>query len=214
MSDGRKTVNLYFLVIGAVLLAGLGFFAPWPFWTSTLLVSALIAGAMLIARTAGRKTRTKPAPPYLSFPPVTESERGRQKVVRIPLPSCIEDYHFLFSATVLWSPVGESLYEATLNPAAIAVQAVVERATRVTKQRSPERATLVQYELSGTLGRIQLDGSGKVHSMAQDVTLTLVDDDQKRLDMLATRRKEMAFWEQEKQDEQSRAGCGISAKMS
>jgi hypothetical protein len=125
-------------------------------------------------------------------------------VVRIPLPSCIEDYHFLFSATVLWSPVGESLYEATLNPAAIAVQAVVERATRVTKQRSPERATLVQYELSGTLGRIQLDGSGKVHSMAQDVTLTLVDDDQKRLDMLATRRKEMAFWEQEKQDEQSR----------
>ncbi len=125
-------------------------------------------------------------------------------MVQVPLPSCIKDYDFLFSATVLWSPVGESLYEAMLNPEAIAVQDIVERAKRVTELRPPERATLIQYELSGTLGRIQADGSGKVHAMAKDVALTLVDDDQKRLNVLATRRKEMAFWEQEKQDEQSR----------
>ncbi|MER6826890.1 hypothetical protein ABT352_12965 [Streptosporangium sp. NPDC000563] len=204
MSQGRETVNLYFFTIGAVLLAGLIYFAPWPFWASALLVGALVTSAILVARTASRGTKPDLAPAYSSFVPVTEPEQGRKQVAEIPLPSSAKDYDFLLSATVLWSPAEETTYDVPLNLEGVAVQAIIERAREVTEQWPPEQVNLVQYELSGTLGRVQPVSPGEVHAMAQDVVLTLADDDRKRLDMLATQRKEMAVWEQNKQAEQSR----------
>ncbi|MDF5753154.1 hypothetical protein [Spongiactinospora sp. TRM90649] len=203
MSQGRGTVDMYFAAIGTVLLLGLGYFAPWPFWASVLLVSALVAGAILVTRRAGRRPRPESTPAYSSFPPAPRPEQRRKQVEEIPLPSSTKDYNFLFSATVLWTPSEDTSHNVPLNLEGVAVQAVIERAREVTERWSPEQVSLAQCELGGTLGRAP-EGHREVHVVAQGVVLTLADDDRKRLEMLAIQRKEMAVWQQNKEAEQSR----------
>src|SRR5690606_25663405 len=73
-----------------------------------------------------------------------------------------------------------------------------------TEQWEPERASLVQHELGAALGTMRPDADGCVRAMAEDVEITLPDEDRDRLNTLAAVRKSKAIWEHERIYEQSR----------
>ncbi|MEV4749256.1 hypothetical protein ACFQVD_07500 [Streptosporangium amethystogenes subsp. fukuiense] len=195
---------IYFAAIGGVLLVGLVLFAPWQIW-GPVLALALIAVAFLLIR-AFRQRRSnippEPSPRYAPSPPPVKHRE--QKVERVSLPSKEEDYDFLFSATVLWSPLAFTTDEDKVNAAALAVNAILKRAEEITRQREPGRASLVQHELGGILGTMQADDTRCVQAMAESVEVTLPAHDQERLEKLARIRKKEAVWEHERKYEQNK----------
>lgn len=202
MSSGRRTVTVYFVVFAGIILAGLIAFAPLPPWVWAVIVAAVGAVALLVrsigrGENAPRVAETAYAPP----PPV---EHREQRVAEVALPSEEEDYDFLFSATVRWSPFGRTAGERDANLAGLAIDSILERATAITRNRPPGRASLVQHELNGALGTMQPDAANRVLAMAESVTLTLSETDRQRLDKLAEIRKQKAVWEHERTYEQSR----------
>ncbi|WP_433375814.1 hypothetical protein [Streptosporangium sp. CA-115845] len=203
MGSGHRTVTVYFVAFAGLILVGLILFAPLPPWT--WVVVAVVAGIVVVLamRVTGRVTDSSPSveTTYLPPPPIEPRE---QRVVGVALPSLEEDYDFLFSATVRWSPDGRTVDEPVANLGGLAVDTILERAMNVTKNRLPGRASLVQHELNGALSRMQSDADGCVRAMAESVTLTLSDHDRQRLGKLAEVRKDKAVWEHERKYEQSK----------
>lgn len=190
MNHGGRTVLVYLLLFCGVILAGLLLFAPVPAWLlPALVITGIVAGGGYLAFRHVRQVppsarEEEPAPPPVVL--------GEQAVVQIPLPSSEEDYDFLFSATVRWSPLTRMSVSAL---APLAVEAVLARATQVTKDRRPDRVALVQHELSVVLGRMRTDAQGLLEAKADSVSLSLPEADQERLDKLAGLRKDMALWD-------------------
>ncbi|MBG0829019.1 hypothetical protein HS041_14695 [Planomonospora sp. ID67723] len=202
MGSGRRTITIYFTVFAGLLLTGLIVFAPFPRWVWAAL-AAVAGAALLIVRYLGRGTHaTSPVEPTYFLPPPVENRE--HQVVDVALPSQEEDYDFLFSATVRWSPLGGVTGKAGANLGGLAVDAILERAMAITRNRPPGRASLVQHELNGALGTMQPDAAERVRAMAESVALTLSDHDRQRLDKLAEIRKQKAVWEHERTYEQSR----------
>ncbi|WP_326828559.1 hypothetical protein OIE13_20310 [Streptosporangium sp. NBC_01810] len=203
MGSGHRTVTVYFVAFAGLILAGLILFAPLPPWA--WVVVAVVAGIVVVLAMRVPSRGTDSAPPvettYLPPPPIEPRE---QRVVEVALPSMEDDYDFLFSATVRWSPDGRTVDEPVANLGGLAVDTILERAMDVTKNRLPGRASLVQHELNGALSRMQSDASGCVRAMAESVTLTLSDHDRQRLKKLAEVRKDKAVWEHERKYEQSK----------
>ena len=127
-----------------------------------------------------------------------------EEVADVLLPSQDADYHFLFSATVLWSPVGTGSTRQPANLAASAVEAVVQRASEITRLRAAVSASRVRWELGSVLGELKADSADCVRAMANSVQLVLPASDQERLDKLAAVRKDETVWEHERHYEQSR----------
>ena len=201
MNAGHRTVAIYFGLFSVVIFAGLVLFAPVPPWTWPVAVP-LVVVAFVVARVARRVPDRAPEPePYVApaFPEPLE-----HRVVEVALPSKEEDYDFLFSATVRWIPVVGAGNGAVGGSAAPAVEAILARATRITQDRPPGRVSLVQHELNGALCLLQADATGTLRAMADLVSLTLSENDRKRLDELAGIRKDKAVWEHARKYEQSK----------
>ncbi|GAA3730179.1 hypothetical protein [Streptomyces tremellae] len=205
MSSGTKTVSVFLTLLGALVLALVGFCARWPLWAWGLgacgVAVLLSAGGAVARRRTERFPRHLLAEPDLPIPPV---ERREVRVRDVALPSVLPDYDFLFSATVRWCPVSGPDHAPLVNPGALAVDAVLTRAQEVTAARHPSRASLVQHELNGALGTMFTVRDGRAEAMAVDVRLCLSDADQERLVKLAEVRKNEAVWEHERKYEQSR----------
>ncbi|MFF4985755.1 hypothetical protein ACFY19_01135 [Streptosporangium saharense] len=195
MNSGRKMVTAYFAVFCGLLLAGLALFAPLPLWAWPVL-ALLVVVAVLVVRAVVR--------PRDSAWPQREAPVEREKLQEVVLPSCEADYDFRFSATVRWRLVGPENDVSSGNLGALAVRAILERARAVTEERRPERGSLVQHELNAVLGTMEPLAGGRLEAMAESVTLTLSEQDQKRLDRLAVVRKKEAVWEHERRYERSR----------
>ncbi|MBM9510376.1 hypothetical protein [Actinacidiphila acididurans] len=191
------TVICELLIAVVVLFAHLG---VWVWLLSAVLLPVVPATAAVMA---GRRPGAMP-PDLAASLPMAPVERLEQRVTHVVLPSSWPDYDFRFSATVRWSPTGALDSEPIVNAAGMAVEAVLDRARRITEQREPTRASLVQHELNGALGRLQPDDTGSLQVMAEAVVLALAEADQQRLDKLATVRKDKAVWEHERTYEQSR----------
>ncbi|MGV9772652.1 hypothetical protein [Streptosporangium sp. NPDC003464] len=202
MGSGRRTVTAYFVVFAGLILAGLVVFTPLPPWVWAVLAPVTGAAAFLSMRGVGRGADAAPPVEMMYSPPPPVEPREQR--VEVALPSMEEDYDFLFSATVRWSPTGRTMGEPGANLSGLAVDAILERAKVITRNRPPGRASLVQHELNGALGTMQSDATECVQSMAESVTLTLSDHDRQRLDRLAEIRKEKAVWEHERKYEQSK----------
>ncbi|MEV0974976.1 hypothetical protein [Microtetraspora glauca] len=195
-------MTVYLVVFCGLLLVALIFFAPQPLWLGFLLL-VLLTALWLGVEKWGR--RSEEAVPYPApQPPDMPVERREHRLAEVALPSAWEDYDFVFSATVRWSPSGVRADESLVNIEALAVDAILERARRVTEGKLPGRASLVQHELSGALGWMEPDGTGCLRAMAESVTLTLSEEDRNRLAKLASARKENTVWEHEMRYEQSR----------
>jgi hypothetical protein len=131
-------------------------------------------------------------------------KRREKPITDVLLPSNRDDYYFLFSATVYWSPTRAVTDESMVNMAAFAVDAILGRAREIAERRDPGHASLVRYELAGALGKMLPDATGHLQAMAKSVKLVLPEPDQQRLDKLASVRKEKAIWEHERKYEQSK----------
>lgn len=204
MFTGRYTGTAYSMVVVGLILISLFFMGPWPLWISIILVLLVLAAGMLMLRTTTEPFKPEAAEFDFAYEPEPPRLHREKRVTDILLPSSREDYYFLFSATVLWSPARPVLDESRINLAALAVNAVIKRAQDITRQRSPEHASLVQHELGGALGRMQPDATGNVLAMAESIQLVLPEDDRQRLDRLAGVRKEKALWEHARKYEQSK----------
>ncbi|GAA0499616.1 hypothetical protein [Streptomyces olivaceiscleroticus] len=203
MTTGCKTTTVFVTVLCALLLTILGLVQEWPAWVWPVLAVLLIgipAAAFKVA-----SARRGPVPVVFEEQ-ITAApfERREQQVTRVALPSQWDDYDFQFSATVRWYPLDHGGDDRIVNPAGLAVEAVLDRARAITEQREPGRASLVQHELSGALSRMRPEGTGHLQVMAEDVTLVLREHDQERLDRLAEVRKDKAVWEHQRKYEQSK----------
>ncbi|MFF0225443.1 hypothetical protein [Streptomyces sp. NPDC004629] len=203
MTTGCKTTTVFLAILCGLLLTILGLTQHWPTFAWPALAVLLIgvpAAAFKIAA-----VRRGPLPVDVqeqrTDPPV---ERREHHVRNVAVPSQWADYDFLFSATVRWYPLEATGSDPVLNPAGLAVEAVLDRARSITEQREPGRPSLVQHELSGALSRMRPDPTGTLHIMAEDITLALREHDQERLDRLAEVRKDKAVWEHQRKYEQSK----------
>ncbi|MEU3795983.1 hypothetical protein AB0F07_40470 [Streptomyces fructofermentans] len=203
MTTGRTTTTVFLTVLCALLLTILGLVQKWPSWAWAALAVAVVAAPVAAFKIAAQRRGSLPAD-FTNFLPAAPIERREHHVSRVALPSQWDDYDFVFSATVRWQPLDARNDEPVFNPAGLAVEAVLDRARALTEQREPGRASLVQHELNGALSRMRPDHAGHLQVMAENITLTLHEADQERLDKLAGVRKDKAVWEHQRKYEQSK----------
>ncbi|MBP2050236.1 hypothetical protein J2Z21_003172 [Streptomyces griseochromogenes] len=186
-----------------LLLTIVGLTQRWPMWTWPTMAVLLLVVPAATFRITSRRRGSIPVSfeEQLTAPPV---ERTECHVSRVALPSHWDDYNFVFSATVRWYLLESPGIDPVLNPAGLAVETVLNRARAVTERREPGRSSLVQHELSGVLSRMYPDPTGHLQAMAENVSLTLPEQDQERLDRLADVRKDKAVWEHQHKYEQSK----------
>ncbi|MEU7401150.1 hypothetical protein [Streptomyces sp. NPDC044948] len=203
MTTARKTTTVFLTVLSGLLLTIVGLMQRWPAWAWPLLAVLLLVVPAAVFRFAAMRRGTVPVAfeEQLTAAPV---ERTEHRVSQVLLPSKWADYDFVFSATVRWCLVDAPASAPVLNPAGIAVDAVLKRARAITEQREPVRASLVERELSGALSRMVPESTVHLQAMAENVRLVLVQQDQERLDKLADVRKDEAVWVHQRKYEQSR----------
>ncbi|ALG09082.1 hypothetical protein [Kibdelosporangium phytohabitans] len=122
-------------------------------------------------------------------------------VSAVPLPSSEVDYRFLFSATVCWRQASPKAAVPHASPGDLAVHWILTRARELTVLEKPEEYRVVQHRLAVALGTALAEPYGHVVAWAVDVSLTMGDDDARRLDRLAELRKHERMWEQERRME-------------
>ncbi|MEU2588280.1 hypothetical protein ABZ612_36620 [Streptomyces avermitilis] len=203
MTTGCKTTTIFLTILCGLLLTILGLTQKWPAYAWPILTVLLVTVPAAAFKIAAVRRGSFPVDveEHRTAPPV---ERREHHVIRVALPSYWADYDFLFSATVRWYPLEAPGDDPLLNPAGLAVEAVLNRARAITEEREPGRPTLVQHELSGALSRMRPDPTGHLQAMAEDITLVLREHDQERLDRLAQVRKDKAVWEHQRKYEQSK----------
>ncbi|MET9117965.1 hypothetical protein ABZX38_27725 [Streptomyces longwoodensis] len=203
MTTARRTTTLFLTVLVGLLLAIVGLVQGWPGWTWPALAALLLLVPAGVFRVAARRRGPVPVSfeEQLTAAPV---ERTECRINQVALPSLWNDYCFVFSATVRWCSADGPGHGTVLNPAGLAVDAVLSRARTVTEKREPGHASLLQHELGGALSHMCPDSTGHLQAMADDISLTLLDEDRERLDRLAGVRKDEAVWEHQRRYEQSK----------
>jgi hypothetical protein len=203
VTTAQKTTTVFLTVLCGLMLAIVGLAQQWPMWTWPTLIALLLSVAAAAFRIASLRRGSVPVSfeEQLTASPV---ERTKCHVSQVALPSLWDDYHFVLSATVRWYLIESSGNTPVLNPSGLAVEAVLNRARAITEKRGPDQASLVQHELSGALSRMCPEPTGHLHAMAEDISLTLPQQDQERLDRLAEVRKDQAVWEHQRKYEQSK----------
>jgi hypothetical protein len=203
MTTARRTTTVFLTVLCGLLLTITALAQQWPAWAWAVLAALLIAIPTLIFKAAS--LRRGPMPVSFEEQRTTAPvERNEHRISRVALPSRWADYDFVFSATVRWYLLSPMPGELVLNPAGLAVEAILERARALTEKREPIRASLLQHELGGVLSRMLPDDTGHLQAMAENVTVSLLQQDQERLDKLADVRKDKAVWEHQRTYEQSK----------
>jgi hypothetical protein len=185
MGAGRNTVTLYLTIVGGAIFIGLVLFAPWP--VRAVLIVAAVGTALAALFKARRRRSDRLSQPKTDFRYAPPTNVKRARISDVLLPTSLKDYSFLFSGTILWSPISPTLDESVVNPTALAIDAVLKRAREITEQRDPSHASLVRHELAGVLGEMQPDATGRLRAMAESVQLTLPDSDQERFPGSAVR---------------------------
>ncbi|MCS0604525.1 hypothetical protein NX794_25400 [Streptomyces sp. LP11] len=192
------------LILG-LLLVILGLTTSWPWWAWPAAGALLLLTAILTQRQLA--PRPVPVPgEFLAHPdlPLPETQRQEYRISHVALPSCVRDYDFSFSATVQWRVLDVSSDAPVINPAGLAVDAVLERARAVTVHQPPHRSSLAQHQLDGALGTMCTDATGRVTVMAYSVELSLPEHDRERLSRLSDVRKDEDVWEHERNYERNK----------
>jgi hypothetical protein len=124
-------------------------------------------------------------------------------VSAVPLASSELDYRFLLSATICWRQTSPTAGVPHASPGDLAVNWVLTRARELTVLEKPEDHRLVQHRLAVALGTALAEPYGQVVAWAVDVSLTVSDEDARKLSRLAELRKHERMWEQERRMEVS-----------
>ncbi|KPI00563.1 hypothetical protein OK074_5810 [Actinobacteria bacterium OK074] len=198
-------MTLFVTVILGLILVILGLSAGWPLWAwpttaAILLVVATVTHRILAPELPPIPRELLPHPDL----PLPEPQRQEQRVGHVALPSSVADYDFSFSATVRWLLLDAPHDAPYVNPAGLAVDAVIQRARAVTAGQPPHRSAFAQHQLDGALATMRADATGRVMAMAQDVVLNLPEPDRERLVKLSNVRKDEDVWEHERNYERSK----------
>jgi hypothetical protein len=187
----RRNAVLAGLAAGCLIFFCLAVAARLP-TLDALIFAVAGGGAVLAAATMWPQASpwTEPAPVAAVVQP-QPAQFQTEPITGIRLPTALADYHFRFAASVLWRPSADG----TRGTADIAVHAIIRRACKITQQRDPSEAILAASELSVALGAVLPDPGRQVEARAESVHLQLPPEDQKRLDEIATLRKEERLWE-------------------
>ncbi|MFE7312255.1 hypothetical protein ACFU7T_03935 [Streptomyces sp. NPDC057555] len=205
--NSRSKLLPVILSCGLALLA-VGIGLDWPAWLLVLMGVTTLSGVGLVLvltppspvrfhrgpQGAARPPQTAPAPPPAPAAPAEPPFHQRQ-VDNVQLPSALEGYDFLFSATVLWRPVRGY---ANGDLANLAVMHLLTRARTVTSGERPEREDFVRHLLGGILGFPCQDQGNQVITRGADIRLTLAAADRERLQKVADLRKSQDLWERER----------------
>lgn len=201
-------------LVGAAVagaLVAVWFLAGWwiLLWAPLLILLVLLGGVTVAAE------KSRPAPRggvssaepggTAGFAPEPRWELDpvvRREVASVELPSAERDYTFLFSATVCRTG-GESTEEHR-NPDALAADDVVRRAREYAEDCDPAEHTLVGPRLAALLGEPVSDHRTGVRVWAENVAVSLREEDAERLRRLSAMRKERDVWQQEKEVERTR----------
>lgn len=203
MTTARKTTTIFLTLLCGLVLTIVGLTNRWPAGTWLTLAVLLLVVPATAFRIASLRRGQVPVSfeEQLTAPPV---ERTEHHISHVALPSQWSDYDFLFSATIRWYLIESPGNTPVVNPAGLAVEAVLNRACAITEKREPTQCSLVQHELSGALSRMNPEPTGHLQAMAENINLSLPQQDQERLDRLAEVRKDGAVWEHQRKYEQSK----------
>ncbi|MFE3072619.1 hypothetical protein [Streptomyces sp. NPDC059247] len=208
MRHRHRFPSLLFVALCGLVPAVIGNLQGWSPWLWGFMSMVTASGSLLLVMTllSGGRATADPYEAGESEPPEAPAEPPYQetRVVDAGLPSAVDGYDFLFSATVWWQPGHDHAERPDGAFAALAVSSVVSRALEVVHGEEPGRASFARYLLEGELGVPLLDRSGRVRAMAADVTLTLAPADRERLRKLNDLRKDEEIWEYERQYERNK----------
>jgi len=190
MSNHRNAV-LAGLAAGCLVFACLAVAARLSI-PDALILAVVVGGAVLaaVARWPQASSARELTPTTAAAQPPPAPFQTRP-ITGIRLPTALADYHFGFAASVLWRPSTAGV----LGAENVADNEIIRRACEVTKQRNPSEVMLATSDLTVALGILRPDSSGQVEVRAESVHLQLPLEDQKRLDEIATLRKEEGLWE-------------------
>lgn len=175
----------------------------WPLWVGVMIIVLSLAGALFLKRhdeirrvySSARQPSPQPPPAEPAPPPSTTVEG-------LVLPSAQPDYRFLLNATVLWRYSGMQGMTYP-QPDQLAIDAIRERATRITVRESPAQSDLLAPRLATELTFPGPDRTGQLEVWAQGAALSIPDDDRERLRKLANVRKDVEVWEHERAHERN-----------
>lgn len=205
MGSGRKTMTVFVTLLSGLILVIAGIALHWPRWAWPVLGVLLVVAAVAVHRAIGRDAEGFPRELTLEPDlPIAPPPRQEQRVGEVALPSAVADYDFVFAATVRWTLLDSPDGAPLINPAGLAVDAVLTRARKITAEQPPTLSTLTQHTLDGALGVMRPDATGRVLAMAQDVSLSLPGTDLERLAKLSAVRKNEDVWEHERHHERSK----------
>lgn len=198
MNGTRRGVVIMLGVVGALVAA------LYPLMDLWVLVAApimLLFGGLVLMFGSTRPS----VPGQTETPPDPFMESGPRNV-RIkdePLSSRDEHYPFLFSAMVMWRWTGAP--DPRLhNPAGQAQRVIAEQARKGVARFRPEHYDMARHQLAADLGVAVYAYDGALEVWAEDVELTLSDDDMTRLERLSRMHKESVLWEVEKSVESAK----------
>jgi len=198
-------MTLFVTVILALIFVILGLSADWPIWAWPTTATLLLLIALVTHKVISPQPETFPRE-FLPDPDLQRPgpQRQEQRVAYVALPSSVEDYDFSFSAAVRWLVLDAPEDAPYINPAGLAVDAILQRARAVTAEQPPHRSGFAQHQLDGALATMRADPSGRIMAMAQDISLVLPELDRERLSKLSNVRKDEDVWEHERNYERSK----------
>ncbi|MBB3665453.1 hypothetical protein FB384_004410 [Prauserella sediminis] len=195
-----------------VLWTGLGLLFGWQMWVWGVLILATWVAmwvawwlwSVMAARPAVRAVPEVPAtaPPAPAAP--TPAPPAEHPISKMQVRTAHDDYHFLFSCVVRWRPAQEGARQSHSNPAALAVNAIADRAAGIGAAFEPRDADRARCLLEAELGTARNDETGQLTVWAESMSLELSERDLARLDKLEEVRKEEELFERE---------CGFERKV-
>ncbi|WP_050371371.1 hypothetical protein [Streptomyces acidiscabies] len=202
----RRRLRLVLLGIVGCAVAGADA-VGWRNWMWFPLV-AVVAGAflvdLLVPNTGGRHARGEDEPLQDTPEPPTELPYQETFVSDIPVRSAVEDCPFLFSATIRWHALPDSLGAVLGSVSGQAVSAVLRRVENCTAGEHPNRAEFLRHWVEGTVGMPFRAESGTLMVHAVDVQFTLRHADRRHLEELDDLRRTVSSWERHRDHERNR----------
>ncbi|MFC4562820.1 hypothetical protein ACFO4E_13215 [Nocardiopsis mangrovi] len=208
MNEKNRTWIAVPTLCAAVVVAVMPFFYGWwtLLWAPLVLV---VLGLSLVASGAFRRPEpVRPDVPVFEealVPMAVPDPVHRHRTGDVLLRSAWPDYTFVFSAIICRLERAEPVPGVHRNPDALAHDLVLQRAAAIAESLTPDLQWLAGSRLAAELGEPVVGGHGSIEVWAEGVSLTVPEEDARRLRSLADMRKEKAVWEHQRARERDRS---------
>jgi hypothetical protein len=207
MTTPVRTRSAGAAVISGLITALVALWFRFPWWLSVALIVIISFTAFALTRAAavGSMRPADTVPTYRpASPPPPRAEPGEHQISELPLRTTHPDYRIRFSATARWRPASAGRDSSGTDPAQLATAALVGRAHIVTSTTAPLDHPTAQHQLAVQLATPQQDPTGQLEVWADDVRLSLPEQDAARLRALSELSKDGEVWERHRDQERGK----------